>query len=177
MVTVTWTAVSTALVYEIYRADYPAYLGGNIKNIGTSATTSYNDATAVNGNQYCYWAKARNSWGVSGYSKFDTGYIGAASPLLTAPTGVAATDGTVAGKVTLTWNAVSGALIYEVYRASKPAHEGGVPTLLGTVKTPAVTYNDSTTTCGPTYYYWVKSRNSWGGSGYSKFDTGFCAGP
>lgn len=178
MVTVTWSAVPNALVYEIYRADYPAYLrGSNIKTIGTSTTTSYNDTTVVNGNQYYYWVKARNSWGVSGYSKFDAGYIGTSSPLLPAPTGVAASDGTVAGKVTLTWNAVSGALIYEVYRAAKPAYEGGVPTLLDTVKSPAVTYNDADVTCGLTFYYWVKSRNSWGGSEYSKFDTGFCAGP
>jgi len=174
-VSITWATVPNAVVYEIYRADYPAYLGGKIKNIGTSITTSYNDATIVNGNQYYYWVKARNSWGVSGYSKFDTGYIGASSALPPAPTGVAATDGN-SGKVTLTWNAVSGSLIYEVYRATKPAYEGGVPTLLGTVKSPAVSYNDTAITCGPSYYYWVKSRTSWGSSGYSQFDTGFCTG-
>ncbi|RJP93989.1 MAG: hypothetical protein C4518_04675 [Desulfobacteraceae bacterium] len=172
MVSVTWTAVPNALVYEIYRADYPAYLGGNIRNIGTSTTTSYNDTTVVNGNQYYYWVKARNSWGPSGYSKFDTGYTGTASPVLSAPTGVSATDGTVSGKVTLTWNAVPGALIYEVYRATQPAYLGGVPVLLGTVKSPAISYNDAT--CATTYYYWVKARNSWGSSGYSAFDSGYC---
>jgi hypothetical protein len=48
MVTVTWAPVPNSVVYEIYRADYPAYLGGNIRNIGTSTTTSYNDTTVVN---------------------------------------------------------------------------------------------------------------------------------
>ncbi len=176
-VTITWNAAPSALVYEIYRADIPAYLGGNIQNIGTSTTTSFNDPTVVSGNQYYYWVKARNSWGSSGYSKFDTGYIGTASPLLPAPTGISVTDGTISGKVRLTWNAVSGAVVYEIYRATQPAYLGGVLMLMGTVKSPTLFYDDATITCGSTYYYWVKARNSWGASEYSKFDSGYCTGP
>ena len=176
-VTITWNAAPSALVYEIYRADIPAYLGGNIQNIGTSTTTSFNDAAVTSGNQYYYWVKARNSWGSSGYSKFDTGYIGTASPLLPAPTGISVTDGTISGKVRLTWNAVSGAVVYEIYRATQPAYLGGVLMLMGTVKSPTLFYDDATITCGSTYYYWVKARNSWGASEYSKFDSGYCTGP
>ena len=163
-VNITWNATSNTLVYEIWRADIPAFLGGNIKKIGTSTTNSYDDATVVNGNQYYYWVKARNSWGVSRYSKFDTGYIGSASSPLPAPTGVSATYNTVSGKVNITWNAISGALVYEIWRATKLVSEGGKPVRIGFLSD--TTFDDSTSTQGITYYYWVKARDSWGSSKY-----------
>jgi len=170
-VNITWSATAKTLVYEIWRADIPAFLGGTLKKVGTSATMSYSDATVVNGNRYYYWVKARNSWGVSRYSIFDTGYIGTASSSLPAPTGVSATDGTVSGKVTITWNAVSGSMVYEVWRATGLVSAGGKPVRIGFTSNSSL--SDTSGTRGTTYYYWVKSRDSWGSSKYSVPDTGY----
>ncbi|MBC2716643.1 MAG: hypothetical protein HF978_15170, partial [Desulfobacteraceae bacterium] len=170
-VNITWDAIANSLVYEIWRADIPAFLGGSIKKIGTSDTTSYDDATVVSGNRYYYWVKARNSWGVSRYSLFDTGFIGAASSPLPAPTGVFATDGTISGKVPITWNATSGAVVYEMWRASKLVSKGGKPQRV--VFLSGTSFNDTSGTAGTTYYYWVKARDSWGSSKYSVPDTGY----
>jgi len=164
-VNITWNATGNTLIYEIWRADIPAFLGGSIKKIGTSVTTSYDDSTVVNGNRYYYWVKARNSWGVSRYSKFDTGYIGSASSPLPAPTNVSATEATVSGQVTVTWNATSGAIVYEVWRATNLVSQGGKPQRVDFL--PGTSFDDTSGTAGTTYYYWVKSRNSWGSSKYS----------
>jgi len=170
-VDITWNATDNTLVYEIWRADIPAFLGGNIKKIGTSATTSYSDSTAVNGNRYYYWVKARNSWGVSRYSAFDTGYVGAAASKLSAPENVTASDGSVSGKVQVVWDATTGTVLYEVWRATKLVSEGGKPARIGFL--PGTSFDDTSATIGTTYYYWVKSRDSWGASRYSVPDTGY----
>jgi len=170
-VTITWNATSNTLIYEVWRADIPAFLGGKVKKIGTSDTTSYDDATVVNGNRYYYWIKARNSWGVSRYSIFNNGYIGTASSSLPAPAGVSATDGTVSGKVTVTWNVVSGAVVYEIWRATKLVSEGGKPQRVGFLS--GTSFDDTSGSAGTTYYYWVKARDSWGSSKYSVPDTGY----
>ena len=173
-VNITWDTTANTLIYEIWRADIPAFLGGTLKKIGTSDTTSYGDDNVVNGNRYYYWVKARNSWGVSRYSIFETGYIGTASSPLTAPTGVSATDGTVLGKVTITWNAVTGSEFYEIWRAIKLVSEGGKPQRIGFLDN--TSFDDTSGTSGTTYYYWVKSRDSWGSSKYSVPETGYWTG-
>ncbi|MBC2715510.1 MAG: hypothetical protein HF978_09385 [Desulfobacteraceae bacterium] len=170
-VNITWDTASNSLVYEVWRADIPAFLGGNIKKIGTSTTTFYSDTTVVSGNRYYYWVKARNSWGVTRYSLFDTGFIGTASLPLPAPTGVSATDGTISGKVTITWNATPGAVVCEVWRATKLVSEGGKLVRVGFLS--ATSFDDTSGTPGTTYYYWVKARDSWGSSKYSVPDTGY----
>jgi len=176
-VTITWSASADSLIYEIYRANMPVFLGGNLIRINwffnenTDNDCTFVDDTVVKGKRYYYWVKARNSWGVSRYSVFDTGYIGTAAPLLPAPTGVSASDGTVSGKVTITWNAVSGPVVYEVWRATKLVSEGGEPQRIGFLS--GTSFDDTLGTSGTTYYYWAKSRNSWGASKYSIPDTGY----
>ena len=172
-ITITWSAVSDTLAYEIWRADIPAFLGGKMKKIGTSATTSYEDSTAVSGNQYYYWIKARNSWGVSRYSLFDTGYVGTKLNPPPAPTGVDATDGFPL-LVTITWNASPGTIVYEIWRAEDTVAKGGKPVRIGTANDDEFAFIDMSMDWGETYYYWVKARDSWGSSPYSQYDTGYC---
>jgi len=170
MVTVTWTGSQDTLVYEVYRADLPAYLDFNLTKIATVTDASYKDMSAVEGNQYYYWIKARNSWGVSRYSTFDTGYVGAASTPPAAPLGVTATDGTVSGKVSITWLTSTGSMGYEIWRATKLVSAGGTPVRIGYVT--GTSFDDMTATSGVTYYYWAKARDSWGSSKYSIPNTG-----
>jgi hypothetical protein len=90
---------------------------------------------------------------------------------LSPPTGVSASD-LLANKVQITWNTVSGASHYQVYRAD---------TLLGT-KTAisgwqtGTSYLDTSVTSETTYYYWVKAALSSSGdnaSFFSDYDTGY----
>ncbi len=71
------------------------------------------------------------------------------------------------GKPMLTWNAVSGATSYKVYRATS---QNGTYSLLGTVT--ATAYTNTGAKAGTTYYYKVKAVNSAGESAYSNIVSG-----
>ena len=71
------------------------------------------------------------------------------------------------GKPMLTWNAVSGATSYKVYRATS---QNGTYSLLGTVT--ATSYTNTGAKAGTTYYYKVKAVNSAGESAYSNVVSG-----
>ncbi|MGN0649740.1 MAG: hypothetical protein ACI4KM_04825, partial [Oscillospiraceae bacterium] len=57
--------------------------------------------------------------------------------------------------VTLTWNKVTGATSYRIYRADSAT---GAKTLLKAVT--SATYTDTTVTAGKTYYYFVAAYDS-----------------
>ena len=77
-VRITWSASSGATSYEVYRATSS---GGTKSQIGTPSGTSYDDTSASIGTTYYYWVKAKNTYGTSGYSSYNTGYVkGSALP-------------------------------------------------------------------------------------------------
>lgn len=91
------------------------------------------------------------------------------------PTGVNASDNYEFG-VEITWNSVSAAIHYQVYRANS---------LIGS-RTPISGWNsenyylDSNVTPGTTYWYWVKAATTSSGdnaSEYSNYDTGRAKSP
>ena len=71
------------------------------------------------------------------------------------------------GKPKLTWNAVSGATSYRVFRSES---RGTGYSLLGT--TTATSYTNTGAVVGKTYYYRVKAVNNVGTSGYSNIVSG-----
>jgi len=79
-----------------------------------------------------------------------------------AVTGVVATAGT--GQVTVSWNAVSGATSYQLYRTANSGSEPATPSVTGITGT---TFTDTGLNPGTTYYYRVVAVNSSGASGYS----------
>ena len=95
------------------------------------------------------------------------------APSLDAPTGVAASDGTYADKVRVTWNSVAGATSYLVYRSltnsSASASQVGSST--------AAAYDDTAATNWPetALYYWVKAANALTTSVFSASAQGACA--
>jgi subtilase family serine protease len=79
-----------------------------------------------------------------------------------APTNLTATAGNAS--VSLKWNASSGAVSYNIYRASSPGGEGSSPIVKNVVGT---TYQDSGLTNGTIYYYTVTAVNGKAESGPS----------
>ncbi len=81
-----------------------------------------------------------------------------------AVTGLTATN-TASGQIDLSWNAVSGATSYSLYRAGDSGHEcEAVPFATGVTGT---TYTDTGLNDGTTYYYQVVAVNGNGPSGFT----------
>jgi cytochrome c peroxidase len=84
-------------------------------------------------------------------------------PLPAAPTGLVASDGTAANRVSLHWDTMRYATSYRIYRHT--TNDAAAAVSLGT--TPAGAFFDTTAVAGQTYFYWVKAENGTGGSGLS----------
>ena len=158
----TWNAVSGATSYKVYRA---ASKSGTYSLLGTVTTTSYTNTGAKEGTTYYYKVKAANGAGESAYSNVVSGKV-VVTPKPAAPV-VKIGNSSTSGKPMLTWNAVSGATSYKVYRATS---KSGTYSLLGTVT--ATSYTNTGAKAGTTYYYKVKAVNSVGESAYSNIVSG-----
>lgn len=168
-VRITWSPVSCALAYSVWRSESSDV--NTATNLGVVGSTAFNDFTVTSGTTYYYWVRAGNNFGAGPFSASDTGF---ASLRPHAPTGVSASDGTFCDRVRVTWNAVACASAYSVWRNT--TNNSATATNLGAVNTTA--FNDTTATPGEVYYYWVRAGNSFGASGFSATDTGFrCIAP
>lgn len=161
-VTVTWNAATGATSYQVVRNTSDSTSGAT--DLGTQSS-GFDDTTADPGVLYYYFVRAYNGSAYGAYSTSDSGYR-----KLAAPTGVAATDGTLATGVTVTWNAVTGADSYTVYRNTTDSTTGG--TDLGTQSSG---FNDTTAVPGTLYYYFVRAVDSAPShtSDYSSSNTGY----
>lgn len=86
-----------------------------------------------------------------------------------APSGVSASDGQYADRVIVSWNGLSGATVYEVWRNT--VGTSSTASKLG--ETGSTSYSDTTGSAGVTYYYWIKTRGTSGTSGFSSSDSGY----
>ena len=153
--TLKWNAVSGAAKYEVYRARSK---DGDYIKYSTVTGTSYTNTSYIeSGNTYYYKVRALKSDGTAGAwsSVVSVTY----KQTLSAP---AVTGGNDAqGRPTLTWNAVTGAAKYEVYRArSLNGDYIKYSTVTGTSYT-----NTSYIENGNTYYYKVRALKSDGTAG------------
>lgn len=162
LVRLTWQAAAGAASYEVYRA--PAETGPYAL-IATVTTTTYDDVAVEPGTVYWYKVRACASAGCSPLSAPVSGY--AALAALPAPQNVQASDGTYPDKVVVTWDPVSGATHYLVYRALS---EEGEYSFLASVTT--TSYEDSDVEPGKTYWYRVRACNAQGCSVLSQADSG-----
>ena len=158
----TWNAVPGATSYKVYRATSKS---GTYSLLGTVTTTSYTNTGAKEGTTYYYKVKAANGAGESAYSNVVSGKV-VVTPKPAAPV-VKIGNSASSGKPQLTWNAVSGATSYKVYRATS---QSGTYSLLGTVT--ATSYTNTGAKAGTTYYYRVKAVNDAGLSPYSNIVSG-----
>ena len=159
----TWKAVSGATSYKVYRSTTK---GSGYSLLGTVTATSYTNTGAKAGTTYYYRVKACNDAGLSPYSNVVSGKVKSVTPKPSAPV-VKIGHSAASGKPMLTWNAVSGATSYKVYRATS---QNGTYSLLGTVTT--TSYINTGAKAGVTYYYKVKAVNSAGESAYSNIVSG-----
>ena len=159
----TWKAVSGATSYKVYRSTTK---GSGYSLLGTTTATSYTNTGAKAGTTYYYRVKAVNDAGLSPYSNIVSGQVKSVTPKPAAPV-VKIGHSAASGKPMLTWNAVSGATSYKVYRATS---QKGTYSLLGTVT--ATSYTNTGAKAGVTYYYKVKAVNSAGESAYSNVVSG-----
>ncbi|GHU60928.1 hypothetical protein FACS189445_1900 [Spirochaetia bacterium] len=143
---VSWSAVTGAASYKIYRASSSA--GPFTTSVGSSTTTAYTDTGLTAGTTYWYKVSAVN--GTEGAQS--AAVSGRTSPA--APTGLSATAQSSSG-MTLNWSAVTGAASYKIYRASSSA--GPFTTSVGSSAT--TTYTDTGLTAGTTYWYKVSAVN------------------
>lgn len=127
--------------------------------------TTWDDTAATLDVTYYYWVRATNAGGDSGLSVPNTGF--ATGPPPPAPTNVMASDGTHPDKVAVSWNASAGATGYHIYRGVYPDPGTFVTTVSGT------SWDDTDTTPGVVYHYWIRASNPGGASPFSQWDTGF----
>ena len=159
---VTWSSVSRASYYEVYRATSKS---GSYSYIGYTYDTSYVDTSASVGTTYYYKVCA-----ISGdYYYEDSLYSNIVSRTcdLPRPTNVKDTRSASTGKVTVSWDPVPGADKYSVYYST----DGGSNySLLKTVTGTSLTHGSAPV--GKTIYYKVKavySADTAANSAYSSY--------
>lgn len=159
---ITWSSVSNASYYKIYRSSSSS---GTYSSLGTSYSTSYNDDNPLTNNYYKITAV--NDYGESEKSSYTychyTGGGGTAAP--SAPTGVSAyfSGSTAIPEITISWNSVSNATSYKIYRSSSAY--GSYTYLLST----SITYTYDFNPINGTNYYKVKAVNNNGESSFSDY--------
>ena len=153
--TISWTKVDGAAQYEVYRSDTGKV--DSYKIIRRTAVLTYTDTTAAAGKTYYYMVRSING--------STTGKFCAARPIavpgaLGVPTMTLTTASN--GNPVIKWTKVNGAAQYEVYRSDT----GKANTFRIIRRTAGLTYTDTSTAAGKTYYYVVRAIN---GSNAGKF--------
>lgn len=90
-----------------------------------------------------------------------------------APTGVVASDGTFSDRVRVTWNPVSGADGYQVWR-NATNNLAGAANLGGSS---GIVFDDLTAARGATYWFWVRAHDPAGWGPFSNPDSGYASAP
>lgn len=91
------------------------------------------------------------------------------------PTAVSASDDAFSDKVQVTWNAVSDATAYEVWRNTS-ADSATASKISPQQDVTGTSYDDATAVAGTQYWYWVKAKNLAGATDFSAPDEGRALG-
>ena len=148
-VALTWDDGACETGYVVWRNTVNTFASSTAIRTNAANAASHNDVSATEGQLYYYWVTATNVGGSSAASTVNSGYR-----RLAAPANVAATDGGSTANVTVTWDAVTGASTYHVYRDVDATPAGA--TALG----PQNSGFTDAPTAGQLYYYWVVASNS-----------------
>lgn len=161
-----WDPVSYATGYYIYRATSSS---GYYTIIATPSTTSYIDSSLELNTAYYYKVQAVNYAGASSYSSIVYATTTNSNGALSVPTNLTATSAN-SNQINLTWNPVSYATYYYVYRATSSSDSY---TNVATITT--TNYTDYNLSLNTTYYYKVQAVNSSGLSSFSSITNAITA--
>ncbi|MDR1257495.1 MAG: fibronectin type III domain-containing protein [Spirochaetaceae bacterium] len=153
-IAVSWQKVSGATRYRVYRG--ASVDGGYSPLSPDTPEPAFIDTGLSADTDYFYKVKAFNGIGEGSLSEE---YAVAAIKKPQPPAEISVTSGTVAGSLSVSWEAVADAASYMVYRAGT---EGGVYSPIGNVADDSTTYTDSSLVMGNTYFYKVSSVNAAG---------------
>ena len=140
-----WKPVRSAVRYEVWRS---AAADGEFKKVFETANTSYTNTSAKAGEKYYYKVIAYDYYGVSSVFS-DVKYRTCDLPRPV----VYIENLSSSGKLRLSWEAVDGAVSYDVYRAESKS--GPYEVIANTDK---LYYSDMTAEAGKAYYYRVVAR-------------------
>ena len=147
-----WTAVSGATGYQIYRATSS---GGTYVNEYTATGTSHTNGSRTTGKTYYYKVRAYHTEGSTKvYGSFSSVKSTKAVPAKVSTLTITKASSTSVG---LAWSKVSGASGYAIYRATS---SGGTYTNVKT--TSSVSYTNTGLAKAKTYYYKVRAYHTEG---------------
>lgn len=153
--TLSWSPVTSAVAYNVYRSTTP---GGPYSLLTPAAPgPSFTDSGLVNGTRYYYVIQTLSTNSGAWSDEVD---VVPNDLLPTAPTNLQATPGST--WASLTWTASAGANGYTVYRSTTV---GGPYVFAGF--TPTTGYEDFGLANGTSYYYVVAAVNAAGQSAWS----------
>ena len=142
---VSWTKVSGAAQYEIFRSTN----GKNFSIIRRTAALSFTDTSAAAGTTYYYQVRAINGSVKSGFCAAQSIQYAIASLAAPAMTLTSAAN----GQPVVSWSKVNGAAQYEVYRSTNGKNFSIIR------RTAALSFTDTSAAAGTTYYYQVRAIN------------------
>ncbi|SDB06462.1 N-acetylmuramoyl-L-alanine amidase [Eubacterium oxidoreducens] len=143
----TWSKVSGAKKYEVYRATSAS---GTYKKLATIASSklTYTDQTATAGKTYYYKVRAQLA---SGYTTFSA----TKAAKTVAKTVISKIYGSGATTLKIKWGKVSGASGYIVYKSTSSSK--GFTRIASVSGETTCSYTDKNLTAGKTYYYKIKA--------------------
>lgn len=145
-VSLSWTAVSGASSYKVYRGT----VSGSLTLLASGVTaTTYADNTAANGTTYFYAVSAYN--GADSANSAEVSKQPIAAPVISTVVGNSTTS------VQVTWSAATGAATYDIQYGTTSGTYG---TTVTGVTSP---YTISSLTSGTTYYVRIAGKNAVGG--------------
>jgi fibronectin type 3 domain-containing protein len=142
---ISWNTVSGATKYDLYRS----VNGGSYSKLISTPKLSVTNSTATSGNTYSFKVQAVSDAGTSAFSNVITLSTGLAAPVISGHLNAN-------GKPVISWNTVSGATAYEVYRSIN----GGEYSLL--ISTTKLSVTNTSVVAGTIYYYKVRAVSSTG---------------
>ena len=167
-INVSWSGVSGASGYEVYRA---ASSAGTYVLISSTAAASYNNTGLMTNSNYYYKIRAyRIVDNINVYGNFSS--AANAKPIPAAPASVRAVSSSY-NSINISWSGVAGASGYQVYRATSST---GAYVLTAT--TAGLSYNNTGLITNNTYYYKVRAYRVVGSTKiYSNFSSVVSAKP